>query len=565
MKAIDPTTGAPVDYSPPSADPPAPASAPRIPPHVNGAPPPQPSQAVDDEYLVAAAAKVLPDRVAMNEFRSWRIRNPKELSGWVENAIAAANIDPVWADEIKRIAQEIATEADKLNLVEGPPNPPPAVAVEPLPGIDPASPCRSLMDPSLLGFTPRKAVFSKSFHRIGIIDDLGLVDPPAEDSGEPAWRIGLKLENIQEWRHFGFTPGSLVSTVSLGPGETQQLEIDSWLRTKIESEAASATTSENSSEYERRRTDEQATLDQATESSGWNVSASGSLEDLGIPLTLGGGYNDSSTHTTQSTQRRIDESTSKATHKLSETRSTKILQSTEVGSESKTLRTVVNPNAGHALTLKFFDVVRLMDVRLRFVNDAPMLLIAGVFPAVMSGGKTTVIPFGVLEALNSPPNFLIHYFEIDHDISQSIWGIALRARSNPFEEANDPAISLKQLAEALFIAAKYLYHVPDPAAVTDKVAAIVAAYARHTIESRKVALLRYKFQRIEQITTGGIYVDSTLSTCSALEEYAESQRYTAAFQAHADLELTRAEVDRRRARLAQVPALLDPFAPEPNE
>lgn len=507
----------------------------------------------------------------MAEYVKWRVQSPAELTALVDRVIQDAALDPNWAGEIRQTQQAFTNEREQLDNPPQPPVPaanPPA----PLPGVDPNSPCESVMDPSLLRFEATKAVWEARYHHLGVIEDavIGALPDPASTS--PGWLLGQKFEYAQEWRHAGFTLGSLISSMSLLPQETLTIEVASWLRVQTQQEQDQATTTDKETEYDQRRTDERATIDQAVDSSGWNVSASGSASMEGVgSLNVGGGYNSNSQQMTQRSQRQVDEATRKATTKISQTRATKITQTAESGSSTKTTRTIANPNACHTVTFNFFEVVRLIDSRLRLGNDAPVVLIPGLFPAAYSNGKPIQIPFGIVEAVNSPASFLRQYFELDRDLSVDVFGLALRTRTDPFgPDDAAPMAAVRGITEALIIAAKYLFRVDfgDQSkrdAALGVITAVVKAYADRTLAARKESLTRYSTKEIHQLTSPGVYVDSVLGSCSACEDYVESQRYTAAERADAERRVVAAEAQRRELRLAQSPPLLDAFDPAPAE
>jgi hypothetical protein len=265
----------------------------------------------------------------------------------------------------------------------------------------------------------------------------------------------------------------------------------------------------------------------------------------------------------------VVEETTKAANQVSLRRAVRMTQTAEEGSESRTTRRIKNPNACRTVTFNFFQIVKLYDVQLRLVNDAPTVMLPGLFPVFYTPPtpadppRPVMIPYWTIESFNSPAVFLTRFFEVDRDLSQDINGWGLRVRIDVGKtSAQRTAL---QLAEALIVAVKYLLKL-DPANHLPALGAVVANYFQSALALRARTAATYGVGRgrSEQITTPGIYVDSLLGHCTACEEYVEAARYIDATRQN--LEATRIKIEtdlldlerQRRVKLIEAKKY-DPF------
>jgi hypothetical protein len=228
-----------------------------------------------------------------------------------------------------------------------------------------------------------------------------------------------------------------------------------------------------------------------------------------------------------------------------------------------------NPNLCHTVTFNFFQVIKLFDVQMHFLNDAPVIYLPGLFPANYSNGVAVRIPYELVEGFTSPAVFLTQFFDADRDLSQEIYGYALRVR---MDVARSPSKALRSLASSLLVATKTLLNL-DPTQHIAEIGAFIASYAATTADVRAEALKSYGVDSKKrtkgetvQVNTPGVYVDSLLGRCSACEDTIISEKYVAIERAEAERlqviatnVLLAQEAERRRLRLAA--GDLTPFDP----
>ena len=511
-------------------------------------------------YVAEVAANALPNVAAFEDYLTFSQETLGKLS---TDVLSASGIDYAGAhNKIQSFMNAIAaTEKDlnKKNVPAAPvPNPntwPPL----PRPAVDDV--CSSTFDVNDLAMRGRKSMLGKQFH-------LPVIYPDAVLATNQKWAFGQKVQYRQEWRHEGFTLGELISSLSLLPNEELTLEVSSWQRTR--KEVQEELTEEERKQYERelKRTDEESVATEAMANNGWSLSATGSVNYGPVSASGSASATGSLEQRTQQAERHVTEETTKATNQVSLRRAVRMTQSAEAGSESRTTRRIKNPNGCHTVTFNFFQIVKLFDVQLRLLNDAPTVMLPGLFPAFYTpvGNeplRPVVIPYWVIESFNSPAVFLTRFFEVDRDLSQDINGWGLRVRIDV--GTTTAARAAAQLAEALIIAVKYLLKL-DPAQHIPALGKIVANYFQSTqaIRERNATTYAVGRGRSEQVTTPGVYVDSLLGRCSACEENVEAGRYVEVMRQQRESERLKAENDllemerQRRVKLLEAKKL-DPF------
>ena len=537
-----------------------PAAHPPTPPAVTS-PPAQSNNEVTPETINDLARSIFPRDKQALEFSVWR---REHLAAIVEEVIRKSGINPTdfknqlveWEQEITKIIKDLNKKDVGDSITEAKPCPE-------LPGGCNEPTCQSLFDVNDLAIRGRKAVTTRRFYFPLIFPEVRLVD-------SQKWGLGQKVEYDQEWRHDGFTLGGFISSFSLLPGEEVTFEVSSWQKTKSEVQQEQDDTKRQALEHELKKTDEQTISNEAANENGWSISATASVSYGPVSASATAGANGSSSDRVSEAQRHVQESTAKATSEESSRRAVKITHTTESQTEQKSVRRIKNPNQCHTVTFNFFQVVKLIDMQMRFINDAPVLYFPGLFPARYSNGNPVRIPYEVVEAFTSPALFLTQYFDVDRDISQEIHGFALRVRA---DVGRNPQQGLLAIAEALAVAVKSLLGL-DPAGYVAELGKFLNAYATAAIQMRKDALKSYGKDRGSslQINTSGVYVDSLLGRCSACEDNITSEKYVGIMRADAEkkqIEATNALIEaegmRRRALLDK--GILDSFdmteAPSP--
>jgi len=522
------------------------------------APPREQAVIVNEGYIATIAQQNLPNTDALNDFVEW---SREQLPTLAEEVIRASGIDqPRFVTQMDAWLKALTTSTIKLNAKVIPPvpapKPPPS---EPMPGVEEDTQCTSIFDANDLALRGRKSVLVKQFH-------VPMIFPQILLSPNQHWVFGQKVEYQQEWRHEGFTLGELISSLSLLPNEELTLEVSSWQRTKTEIAEETNTERRERLEREQRRTDEESCVKEAADSNGWTVSATGSVSFGPASASASATATGNAEARSEQAAKHITEATTKPTNEVSLKRAVKMTQTAESGSDQRTTRRIKNPNTCHTVTFNFFQIVKLYDVQLRLENDAPTVMLPGIFPAVYSDGTTrVVIPYWTIEAFTSPAVFLTQYFEVDRDLSEELHGFGLRVR---MDAGRSPAAAINQLAEALIVALKYLLKI-DPTAHKQALADFIRNYVANTTALRQSSAKNYGvgLGRSEQVTTPGIYADSLLGRCSACEDYVEASRYLDVMRQYGELNRVKrdgelAEQERKRREMLLAATKLEPFEPK---
>jgi hypothetical protein len=561
--------GAPVEPRVPPATPPPPISVP-------SPAPVSPAEKVDDAFLFQVAKINLPDNADRQNFLAFSRNELPELAQDLVDSIGI-NLDEfeaamsTWLNTVRERQEDLNKKTVRSEPSE-------ELSWPSMPGSGQDEACTSLFDANDLALRGRKSVLSKRYFVPLVFPDF---DPnPTANAPDPSqppsktvrnwkWLFGQKIDYQQEWRHEAFTLGELVSSLSLLPDEELTIEVSTWQRTK--EEISQEVSEEKREEFsrEQKRTDEESATNEAAASNGWSSSASGSLNYGPISASASASAQGSTEQRTDRAEKHITEATSKATNEVSLKRAVKMTQTTEAGSESRTTRRLKNPNSCHTVTYNFFQIVKLFDVQLRVDNDAPILMLPSIFPAFYSedtplAGEPVKIPYYAIESFTSPALFLTQFFEVDRDLSQDINGFALRVRIDP---GRSPKGAIRQLAEALIIAFRYLIRV-DPVAHLGELIFFVTNYAlaAKAIRQRIASTYGVGKGHSEQITTPGIYADSMLGRCTACENYVEASRYVDVMRQeeerkHLEAENKLLELERqRRVKLLEAKKL-EPFEP----
>jgi hypothetical protein len=218
-------------------------------------------------------------------------------------------------------------------------------------------------------------------------------------------------------------------------------------------------------------------------------------------------------------------------------------------------------------------------VQIRLLNDAPTVMLVGLFPAFLSPKPPTppattspppqpvVIPYWHIESFNSPAVFLTRFFEVDRDLSEEIHGFGLRVRIDP---GKAPAVAAVQYAEALVVAVKFLLKIDDVTSLVPQLGRLVGNYiaSARAVRQRTASSYGVGRGRSEQMTTTGIYCDSLLGRCSACESYVEASRYIDVIRQQREAERIQKQIQlldleaQRRMKLLEAKKF-DPFEPAP--
>ena len=555
--------------------PPAPQGSPQQPADTDPGPDPG-GVTVDEFYVETLGRRLLPDKDAAVDYRNKSAEGVFErLAGAV---IERSRVDvAVFAKTVGDLVERVAAEEKKLNAKPDEAAVPAAGAeFEALPGVKHDEICTSRFDTGDLALRGRKAVSTRQYNQPLVMLDAYLSNGAAPDS----WLFGEKLEFQQEWRHEGFTLGELVSSLSLLPGEELTIEVSSYQRTRQEIQTETDNTLRSQLSVEQRNTDERSCTNQTASDNGWSVSATASINYPIASASVSASAFGNSSEQAEQTRRQLSESTRRTTTDVSSRRAVKVTQTSEAGSESTTTRRLRNANVCQTVTYNFFQVIKLYDIQIRLVGDRPVLLLPGIFPRfygtqeVRKGESSALrptevhIPVHLIEGMRADAVFLSRYFEVDRDLCRQISGWALRLRADIGAE---PAVAIRLWAEALVVAAQYLFKIADVNAEVDRLAAIFAGYCQTILATGKRSADGYGEGKgtSTQLNTSGVYVDALRGRCTACADHEEALRYVEAMTGYEELrrlkranELDDQEVERRKKRLDDDD--LTPFEPVPT-
>jgi hypothetical protein len=246
--------------------------------------------------------------------------------------------------------------------------------------------------------------------------------------------LGYTLWMSQRWTFQGLALGDLVYSLALAPGEQQQVAIFERVDTASVRESEFFTEEETRDEAARADTSTQATFNSAfnemvnggsqfTAHSSSSSVAGGGAFSLGIVSFGGGGSSGSSDSSGQTSQwlqgqRDVTQQAAEQTHSAAESHAaarrsamrTSMRTATASESESVTTKVITNHNHTRALTLQYWEVLRLYDVStgidgltliclvplqvVRFLPPGQSLTLSD--PALVSGRALVMARYGAL-------------------------------------------------------------------------------------------------------------------------------------------------------------------------
>lgn len=220
--------------------------------------------------------------------------------------------------------------------------------------------------------------------------------PPPPPGGTPPPPVGgtagtaaavtptrLPLALYIPWRHRwvlkGYSRGELLHSLALGPQEEVTLEISTWDRRKRSFEDSAASEFEQGSEFTDTSKDAQSVVREVSSQTELGLTMSA---DVGAKFEMIN-FNSSSTaqakavlaNSSKNNLEILRERVRKASSKLKLQRETKVSESSEVGTESKVVRKVRNPNMCHTLTLNYYEVLAHYEIATEFNRDEARLCV----------------------------------------------------------------------------------------------------------------------------------------------------------------------------------------------
>ena len=185
--------------------------------------------------------------------------------------------------------------------------------------------------------------------------------PPAEPPVVtlPRFPLVFYVPYLQDWTLNGYGRGALLNTISMGPLEETSIEVFSWERHRREAEDTTGSETENTMEGSVNNKVTLDVVDETRRENGWKLDVGVDVSYPGVPIGghVGFGLKDELTTNTKNATQNINEATIKAANKIKSTRQTKVIETSEFGSETKVVRRLKNPNMGRTLNLDAFEVV----------------------------------------------------------------------------------------------------------------------------------------------------------------------------------------------------------------
>jgi hypothetical protein len=188
--------------------------------------------------------------------------------------------------------------------------------------------------------------------------------------------LALCVTSEQIWEPVGYTRGELINSISLAPGEQLTLEVHSWDKSTSKTEEDLAEEAELRTAEKLTQRDALTITQEVAKQFGASLSASGTVNIKGVPVSLSGATSGQVNTNVRNTLERTRERTSEASNTLRTTRKMKIEISREVGRENKQTRIIANTNKCHTLNCNYFEILSNYLVTTRFVSVTPCLLLS---------------------------------------------------------------------------------------------------------------------------------------------------------------------------------------------
>lgn len=173
--------------------------------------------------------------------------------------------------------------------------------------------------------------------------------------------LALYLPFSQQWKLEGYSQGRLVKSFSLGPGEEQTVELFTWDRFRSSYESSLSSDTEQTAESSGNRRDTSDVAHEVSRQMGFEMTTGGKVGFqvgvVNVDMNQGIATKLSVSDVERSTRNSITEATSKASNRVRTSRTLKITESHESGSEERVSRKLRNPNSCHTLNVAFFEIL----------------------------------------------------------------------------------------------------------------------------------------------------------------------------------------------------------------
>lgn len=213
----------------------------------------------------------------------------------------------------------------------------------------------------------------------GVSKSLAKSQPTKGDWRHPLCEdveIALIVRFEQCWVPAGYSRGALLRTVSLAAGEERTMELFTYDRLRIERERAresSQETSESRNITARASSEVVSQLGFKTDA-GVQTEVGGGLSLAGVDLPIdvngkvGTHFNTEFSSSLTDTHSQLNEATIQAANSLRNIQKTRVVETTEKGTESRTTQRLKNENRCHTLNYHYFEVLEHFDVTLDILD-----------------------------------------------------------------------------------------------------------------------------------------------------------------------------------------------------
>lgn len=219
-----------------------------------------------------------------------------------------------------------------------------------------------------------------STHQEALTGDISryvsALDAGAEAAGA---RLAFYLPYRQDWKLLGYNRGRMVSSITLGPGEEQTIEVFTWDRFSRTSDSTTSFELEQANESTGTRRDTTDISREVTRQSGFEVTTDAKvgmkLEVVNADFSAGANASTGLNEGDKNARQAVREATSRAATTVRSSRVLKVVETRESGSETRVTRTIRNQNTCHTLTTAYFEILANYRVETALRADAIRLVV----------------------------------------------------------------------------------------------------------------------------------------------------------------------------------------------
>lgn len=195
------------------------------------------------------------------------------------------------------------------------------------------------------------------------------------------FNFGLKLIYRQEWRPLGNQRGEIVRTIPLGPKQVEKVSTKIIRRKKITRTEENLKSIEQTSEVADTTKDSSEIVNEAAETSGWNMEAEASLS-LGsvFSASISGGMHEESEKRSRETSNNLSEVMQKTASKIRTETKTIVSVESESTLEMTTASEIENANEEIAITYIYSKLQRQYEIFTYLAESQDVIFIAEPIP-----------------------------------------------------------------------------------------------------------------------------------------------------------------------------------------